>query len=203
MFAPFSDTIFRFRKSSLRRSCSSSRNCASSEVCNPTTTDDLCETFRISPPQSIPSLHFCANLAAESFTRRTASANIFDIDSSHSDEEVTDHNCLVLTQNGQYSHVHTKLAFCFLRIVISHILGLLTSVLRAISFHSTLGILCAICNVHRCFSAALSDRKQRFTSRTAWCAAVAFCIAAAPFCADGQVYRRVNAWYSIVLFLVV
>jgi hypothetical protein len=200
MFAPFSNTIFRFRKSPFGRSCSSLRNFASAEVCNPTTADDLCETLRKSPPQSIPSPHFCANLAAESFTCRTASVNIFDIDSSHSDEAVTDRNRLVLTQNGQFSHVHTNLALCFLRTVISHILGLLTSILRAISLHSTLGILCAIGNVYRCFSAALSDRKQRFTSRTAWCAAVALCIAAAPFCADGQVYRRVNAWYSIVLF---
>ena len=200
---PFSDTIFGLRNSSLGRSCSSSRKCNTVEVPDPTTADDLCETLRISPPQSIPSPHFCANLAAESFTRRTAFVNIFDIDSSHSDEAVTDRNLLALTQNGQFSHVHTNLALCFLRIVISHILGLLASILRAISLHSTLGILCAIGNVHRCFSAALSDRKQRFTSRTAWCAAVALCIAAAPFCADGQVYRRVNAWYSIVLFQVV
>ena len=173
------------------------------EIPDLTTADDLCETLRISPPQSIPSLHFCANLAAESLTCRTASANIFDIDTSHGDEAVTDHNRLVLTQNGQFSHVYTQLAFCFLRIVISHILGLLTSILRAISFHSTLGILCAIGNVHRCFSAPVSDRKRHFAGRTTWCAAVALCIAAAPFCADGQVYRLENAWYSIALFSVV
>ena len=199
---PFSDTIFRFRNSPSGSSCAPlpPRKCASVEIPDLTTADDLCETLRISPPQSIPSLHFCANLAAESLTRRTASANIFGIDTSHGDEAVTDHNRLVLTQNGQFSHVYTQLAFCFLRIVISHILGLLTSILRAISFHSTLGILCAIGNVHRCFSAPLSDRKRHFAGRTTWCAAVALCIAAAPFCADGQVYRLENAWYSVVSF---